>query len=171
MYEGQHRLSAKGWLHGRPCFCAVDIPEELPYHFRVVGEIIPRFAVLYQLEAPTLGPRAWAAPSMATWKELELYPMSKVHRETLSSSSHDSGCGSLCLTNKNETAIDHINPEVESPYTRPLLWFKVREYCRDAFSEFFGTMILVLFGDGVVAQVLLSHGQKGDYQSISWGWG
>ena len=108
---------------------------------------------------------------MATWKELELNPMSKVHGESLSSASHDSGCGSLCLTDKNETAIHHINREVESPYTRPLLWFKVREYFRDAFSEFFGTTILILFGDGVVAQVLLSHGQKGDYQSISWGWG
>jgi aquaglyceroporin related protein len=50
-------------------------------------------------------------------------------------------------------------------------WSKVRTYCRDAFSEFFGTMILILFGDGVVAQVTLSKGEKGDYQSISWGWG
>jgi aquaglyceroporin related protein len=32
-------------------------------------------------------------------------------------------------------------------------------------------MILVLFGDGVVAQVTLSKDQRGDYQSISWGWG
>lgn len=108
---------------------------------------------------------------MATRKELEVNPMAKDRRETLSPASHDSGCGSLCLTDKNETAIHHINREVESPYTRPLLWFKVREYFRDAFSEFFGTTILILFGDGVVAQVLLSHGQKGDYQSISWGWG
>jgi len=105
---------------------------------------------------------------MGSWKEFELGPMSKV-QETLSSS-HDSGCGSLCMADKSET-VHHINQEVESPYTRPLLWFKVREYCRDAFSEFFGTMILILFGDGVVAQVLLSHEQKGDYQSISWGWG
>ncbi|KAE8314856.1 aquaporin-like protein [Aspergillus transmontanensis] len=52
-----------------------------------------------------------------------------------------------------------------------LLWGKTREYIRDGASEFFGTMILVLFGDGVVAQVTLSHGEKGDYQSISWGWG
>ena len=28
-----------------------------------------------------------------------------------------------------------------------------------------------MFGDGVVAQVVLSGGTKGDYQSISWGWG
>ncbi|KAL1966294.1 hypothetical protein VTN77DRAFT_4647 [Rasamsonia byssochlamydoides] len=32
-------------------------------------------------------------------------------------------------------------------------------------------MIMLLFGDGVVAQVVLSNDQKGDYQSISWGWG
>lgn len=28
-----------------------------------------------------------------------------------------------------------------------------------------------MFGDGVVAQVVLSNGENGDYQSISWGWG
>ncbi|KAI2726437.1 hypothetical protein DTO012A7_2204 [Penicillium roqueforti] len=122
-------------------------------------------------KGPTLAFRAWALLSMATWKELKVNPMAKDRRETLPPASHDSGCGSLYLTDKNETAIHHINREVESPYTRPLLWFKVREYFRDAFSEFFGTTILILFGDGVVAQVLLSHGQKGDYQSISWGWG
>lgn len=107
---------------------------------------------------------------MASWKEVEveLDSMSKIP-ETLSSS-RISGCDSLCMADKSET-VHHINREVESPYTRPLLWFKVREYCRDAFSEFFGTMILIVFGDGAVAQVLLSHGQKGDYQSISWGWG
>jgi aquaglyceroporin related protein len=32
-------------------------------------------------------------------------------------------------------------------------------------------MILILFGDGVVAQVILSNNTKGDYQSISWCWG
>lgn len=52
-----------------------------------------------------------------------------------------------------------------------LWWSKVREYGQEFFSEFFGTMVLILFGDGVVAQVVLSNGTKGDYQSISWGWG
>jgi aquaglyceroporin related protein len=33
-----------------------------------------------------------------------------------------------------------------------------------------GTFILIMFGDGVVAQVVLSKDQAGDYQSISWGW-
>ena len=52
-----------------------------------------------------------------------------------------------------------------------LAWSKVRTLWQDAFSEFLGTMTLILFGDGVVAQVVLSKNQKGDYQSISWGWG
>lgn len=52
-----------------------------------------------------------------------------------------------------------------------LRWSRIRRALRDPFSEFFGTMILVLFGDGVVAQVTLSQDQKGNYQSISWGWG
>lgn len=30
--------------------------------------------------------------------------------------------------------------------------------------------ILIMFGDGVVAQVVLSGGDKGDFQSINWGW-
>lgn len=50
-------------------------------------------------------------------------------------------------------------------------WPKIRSIWQDAFSEFFGTMILLLFGAGSVAQVVLSKGVKGEYQSISWGWG
>jgi aquaglyceroporin related protein len=58
-----------------------------------------------------------------------------------------------------------------------LAWSKVRTTLREPFAEFFGTFIMVLFGDGSVAQVLLSTGQStapggdgfGSYQSISWG--
>ncbi|KAH7324426.1 aquaporin-like protein [Stachybotrys elegans] len=52
-----------------------------------------------------------------------------------------------------------------------LAWSRFRATCQDAFSEFFGTFVLLLFGDGVVAQVVLSGGEAGNYQSISWGWG
>lgn len=42
-------------------------------------------------------------------------------------------------------------------------------------AEFFGTMILILFGCGVVAQVLTGGFPKsnagGDHDSIAWGWG
>ena len=55
-------------------------------------------------------------------------------------------------------------------YNAGLMWPRIREYCRKPFAEFMGTFILVMFGDGVVAQVTLSKDQGGDYQSISWGW-
>lgn len=51
------------------------------------------------------------------------------------------------------------------------LWPRIRHVLREPFAEFFGTMVLILFGDGVVAQVVLSSGEKGAYQSISWCWG
>lgn len=50
-------------------------------------------------------------------------------------------------------------------------WARIRHKLREPIAECMGTMVLILFGDGVVAQVVLSGGTKGDYQSISWGWG
>lgn len=50
-------------------------------------------------------------------------------------------------------------------------WGRIRRFMQEPFSEFFGVFVMILFGDGVVAQVVLSSGTKGDYQSISWGWG
>jgi glycerol uptake facilitator protein len=38
-------------------------------------------------------------------------------------------------------------------------------------AEFAGTMILILFGVGVVAQVVTGEGGLGDHDSIAWGWG
>src|ERR1700759_2688083 len=52
-----------------------------------------------------------------------------------------------------------------------LRWSKVRARYQNFFSEFFGVFILILFGNGSVAQVVLSKGENGGYQSISWGWG
>lgn len=34
-----------------------------------------------------------------------------------------------------------------------LAWPRIRHYCRKPFAEFMGTFILIMFGDGVVAQV------------------
>lgn len=58
-----------------------------------------------------------------------------------------------------------------------LTWSSIRTIFREPFAEFFGVFIMILFGDGSVAQVLLSTGQTsapggngfGPYQSISWG--
>lgn len=60
-----------------------------------------------------------------------------------------------------------------------LLWSRIRIVLREPFAEFWGVAIMVMFGDGSVAQVLLSTGQTtapggngfGSYQSINWGWG
>jgi aquaglyceroporin related protein, other eukaryote len=66
----------------------------------------------------------------------------------------------------------HRGPAEEAvPLNSNLTWPRIRHQFREYLSEFFGVFILILFGDGVVAQVVLSDGKKGDYQSISWGWG
>ena len=68
--------------------------------------------------------------------------------------------------------VDHKIPQANAVQQEPdLAWSRIRHFLREPFSEFFGVFILILFGDGVVAQVVLSSSTKGDYQSISWGWG
>lgn len=68
--------------------------------------------------------------------------------------------------------VDHKIPQADAVQQEPdLAWSRVRHFLREPLSEFFGVFILIMFGDGVVAQVVLSDGTKGDYQSISWGWG
>ena len=68
--------------------------------------------------------------------------------------------------------IDHKIPQENAIQAQPdLAWSRIRHFLREPFSEFFGVFILIMFGDGVVAQVVLSNDEKGNYQSISWGWG
>lgn len=68
--------------------------------------------------------------------------------------------------------IDNELRHSDAPPAHPELWWsRVRSQWQEAFSEFFGVFVLILFGDGVVAQVVLSDGEKGNYQSINWGWG
>src|SRR5260370_12945116 len=42
---------------------------------------------------------------------------------------------------------------------------------RELLDEFFGTFILIVFGVGVVAQVILSRQTAGSYLSINLAWG
>jgi aquaglyceroporin related protein, other eukaryote len=68
--------------------------------------------------------------------------------------------------------IDHQITQEDAIQARPdLLWSRIRHQFREPSAEFFGVFILILFGNGSVAQVVLSKGEKGGYQSISWGWG
>jgi len=46
-----------------------------------------------------------------------------------------------------------------------------REYAREVFAEFLGTFVLIVFGLGVVAQVVLSKETAGTYLSINLAWG
>lgn len=46
-----------------------------------------------------------------------------------------------------------------------------RDTVREAAAEFLGTFTLIVFGVGVVAQVVLGRGSHGDYFSINIGWG
>ncbi len=76
------------------------------------------------------------------------------------------------------TALAPLVKEHQDLEHHDLVWSRVRLALREPFAEFFGTFIMVLFGDGSVAQVLLSAGQaaapgkngNGNYQSISWGY-
>jgi glycerol uptake facilitator protein len=48
---------------------------------------------------------------------------------------------------------------------------KAKTLLGECAAEFAGTFILILFGVGVVAQVVTSEGALGDHDSISWAWG
>ncbi|PIK54441.1 putative aquaporin-9-like [Apostichopus japonicus] len=50
--------------------------------------------------------------------------------------------------------------------------FRIRNHlAREILAEFIGTWILLVFGDGVVAQTVLSRGANGSALSINWAWG
>ncbi|PHH61264.1 hypothetical protein CDD81_642 [Ophiocordyceps australis] len=86
----------------------------------------------------------------------------------------ESSLDKAVLVSKTDMAAKHdesVHGALPPPPGPQSSWARVRSVWQDAFSEYFGTLILILFGDGVVAQVLLSGNKAGDYQSISWGWG
>ncbi|KAK5199269.1 glycerol channel [Exophiala xenobiotica] len=78
-----------------------------------------------------------------------------------------------------DNTLKNVEAEEDYEHHKTLWWSRVRHHLRDPFAEFLGTFIMILFGDGSVAQVQLSANpnlpassqNKGDYQSISWGWG
>lgn len=97
------------------------------------------------------------------------------HRRTESAETSNTSATAMTLPfaelgapiNRSQTAEDISR---RKPLNAGLRWPRARRLMREPLSEFLGTFILVMFGDGVVAQVVLSNGEKGDYQSIAWGW-
>lgn len=71
-----------------------------------------------------------------------------------------------------------IDEEHDHGPASELLWSRIRAVLREPFAELWGVAIMVMFGDGSVAQVVLSTGQEtapggngfGSYQSINWGY-
>lgn len=97
--------------------------------------------------------------SSITHEKTTVFPVDKV--ENAGSMSQD----------ETSTTAGAVSPPSEHEPREELWWSRMREYGADFFSEFGGTMVMILFGDGSVAQVTLSDNMKGEYQSISWGWG
>ncbi|CAE6421834.1 unnamed protein product [Rhizoctonia solani] len=58
----------------------------------------------------------------------------------------------------------------------PNKWAKIRHLLREPAAEFLGTMVLVIFGTGVLSQVVLSSNDavsarpKGEFLSVNFGW-
>ncbi|EXJ80525.1 aquaglyceroporin like protein, other eukaryote [Capronia coronata CBS 617.96] len=78
-----------------------------------------------------------------------------------------------------DNVLKYDDAEEDYQHIKSLWWSRVRHELRDPFAEFLGSFIMILFGDGSAAQVTLSAStnlpassrNKGDWQSIAWGWG
>lgn len=64
-----------------------------------------------------------------------------------------------------ERATDHEEVNEETTIVQ-----RTRHMFREPLAEFMGTMILVMYGDGVVAQKMLSDGAAGNYTTIAFLW-
>jgi hypothetical protein len=76
---------------------------------------------------------------------------------------------------KEEMTVQTSTSEVSDEGPQPLdmekspFWVRTRHRYREYFAEFMGTFTLLLFGCGVVAQVVLSKGQNGNFLNITFG--
>ena len=87
------------------------------------------------------------------------------------------------MSTKNSTAEALLTPidvesqlsgtEIDSPnFSKGVSKWKITNpLLRECLAEFIGTFVLIMFGDGVVAQKVLSDGKNGEYLSINLCWG
>lgn len=95
----------------------------------------------------------------------------------MSEDSHKGGTQASVLDPKD--AARGVTSDAESDasvYEFPNPWAKIRYQCREPFAEFLGCVILMTFGDGINVQALFAaivdpSSPKGDYLSVSFGWG
>ncbi|PHH49935.1 Aquaporin-9 [Ceratocystis fimbriata CBS 114723] len=81
----------------------------------------------------------------------------------------------LSPTDSQDTHIQHKPSNTDPIYNEPspagnAIWPRIRQRYQDCFAEFLGTFVIVLFGDSVVAQSVLSDSAAGGYISINFGW-
>lgn len=90
--------------------------------------------------------------------------------KTKTKSSDDSSLMDPKEAARGDSSLDEDDQEFPNP------WAKIRYHCREPFAEFLACFVLLTFGDGINVQVQLSQlydptMPKGDYLSISFGWG
>lgn len=96
--------------------------------------------------------------------------MTHQHKESIATSAHST---SSTMTPFKEL----LNPLDTSPLphyhddTSPHVWSRIRHRNQNAFSEFLGTFLFLLFSFGCTAQYVLGEGKKGDYTTLCLGWG
>lgn len=72
-----------------------------------------------------------------------------------------------------------VDEELDHAHHNHFFWSKVKIAMKEPFAEFWGTFILVLFGDAAIAQTLLTAGDTtapgqngfGNWTTITFGWG
>jgi len=79
------------------------------------------------------------------------------------------------LNQEYEETYPEVKSETQTIY-KPNRWSRYRAFIREPFAEFLGVVIMIIFGNGVDCQVVLSANSnvapspKGDYLSINVGW-
>lgn len=121
-------------------------------------------------------------PKRREESDLGIKPLNKSHSIQLVPEKNGS-VEQIEYVNTPSPAMDSVTLQSNSPVPSPLKSVPKNHYqnfklaTREFAAEFLGTCILILFGNGVNNQVILnssrsvSSSDKGDYLSISFGWG